>query len=470
MLPRPRLAVALPTLVLGALALANAPAVRAQAAPGAPAAQAANTLPLKPARTHTFTTTKGTWISLDVSPDGKTIVFDMLGKLYTMPITGGKATTLTSGLEFDAQPRFAPDGKRIVFVSDRSGGDNLWIMSLDMKDTLQLTKGNDNLFVSPVFTPDGKYVVASKTLGPLGGSAKLWMYNVDGGTGVALLNGAPPTLKTIGAAFGKEPRYIWYAARQGDWQYNAIGPQYQLYVYDRENGKTSQMSTRQGSAFRPALSPDGKYLVYATRHETKTGLRIRNLETQQEDWLAYPVQRDETESRAPLDAYPGYAFTPDSKAIIVSYGGEIWRVPVDKSAPTKIPFEADVHLEMGPEVKFAYRVDTTTAFTAHQVRDIAPSPDGTKLAFTALDRVYVMDLPNGKPGRVSPNDVGEYQPTWSPDSKSLAWVTWSDQQGGQIIRATWQPKKAAPVITTLTQSPGLFSDLAWSPNGDRIVV
>ena len=257
MLRLPRAAIA--SLTIAAVALCTLAAVRplqAQEGAGAtgPNAQAANTLPLKPARTHTFTTSKGTWISLDLSPDGKTIVFDMLGKLYTMPATGGKATAITSGLEFDAQPRFSPDGKRIVFVSDRSGGDNLWIMSLDMKDTVQLTKGNDNLFVSPVFTPDGKYVVASKTLGPLGGSAKLWMYNVDGGTGVALLNGAPPTLKTIGAAFGKDARYIWYAARQGDWQYNAIGPQYQLYVYDRENGKTSQMSTRQGSAL-PAAAP-----------------------------------------------------------------------------------------------------------------------------------------------------------------------------------------------------------------------
>jgi Tol biopolymer transport system component len=465
-----RLATALSTIALAAVALGGVTQLHAQAGPGAggPNAQAANTLPLKPARTHTFTTTKGTWISLDLSPDGKTIVFDMLGKLYTMPSTGGKATALTSGLEFDAQPRFAPDGKRIVFVSDRSGGDNLWIMSLDKKDTLQLTKGNDNLYVSPVFTPDGKYVVASKTLGPLGGSAKLWMFNVDGGTGVALINGAPPTLKAVGAAFGKDPRYIWYAARQGDWQYNAIGPQYELYVYDRENGKTSQMSTRQGSAFRPALSPDGKYVVYATRFETKTGLRIRNLETQQEDWLAYPVQRDEMESRAPLDVYPGYAFTPDSRAVVVSYGGEIWRVPVDKSPATKIPFEADVKLELGPEVKFAYRVDTAATFTAHQVRDIAPSPDGTKLAFSALDRIYVMDWPSGKPARVSASDVGEYGPVWSPDSKSLAWVTWNDQNGGEIMRATWTGR-GAPTIAQLTRNAGLYTDLAWSPKGDRIV-
>ena len=457
---------------VAAMASAFIMPLAAQTAEQSPAANPVpTTLPLKTARTHTFTTTKGTWISLDVSPDGQSLVFDLLGHLYTMPIAGGRATAITSGMAYDAQPRWSPDGKRIVFVSDRSGGENLWTMSLDKKDTVQLTKGNDNLYTSPTFTPDGKYVVASKS-GGLGGAAKLWMFHVDGGNGVTLLSGAPPQLKAMGAAFGKEARYIWYAARQGDWQYNSVGPQYQLYVYDRENGKTSQMSTRFGSAFRPALSPNGKLLVYATRFETKTGLRIRNLDTQAEEWLAFPVQRDETESRAPLDAYPGYAFTPDSKAVVVSYGGEIWRVPVDKSSATKIPFEAEVKLEMGPEVKFAYRADTSSSFTSHQVRDIAPSPDGTKLAFTSLDRVYVVDLPTGTPKRVSSAEGGEFGPVWSPDSRSLAWVTWSDQSGGQIMRATWPAgsRNGAPAVTQISRNAGLYSDLAWSPAGDRIVV
>jgi Tol biopolymer transport system component len=440
----------------------------AQGGPPGAGAAAAVTLPLKTARTHTFTTTKGTWLSVDVSPDGQQLVFDLLGDLYTLPATGGKATRLTSGMGYDAQPRLSPDGKKVVFVSDRSGGENLWIMSLDGRDTTQLTKGNNNQYVSPEWTPDGRHVVASKS-GGLFGTAKLWMYDIDGGTGMPLTAqpAPPPQLKMLGAAFGKDPRYMWFSARMGDWQYNAIGPQYQLYVWDKETGRTSQMSTRFGSAFRPALSPDGKYLTYAARFETKTGLRLRNLETQQEDWLAYPVQRDETESRAPLDAYPGYSFTPDSRAIIVSYGGEIWRVPVDKSAATKIPFEAEVKLEMGPEVRFAWRVDTAAAFTAKQVRDISPSPDGSKLAFSALDKVYVVSLPNGTPERVSKADIGEFGPVWSRDGKSLAWVTWNDAQGGGITKATLDARRG---WTTQTIASGaLFTDLAWSPAGDRIV-
>ena len=327
-------------------------------APAAAGVAARNTLPLKVARTETFTTSKGTWISLDVSPDGQTLVFDLLGDLYTMPASGGTATAITSGLAYDAQPRFSPDGKHIVFVSRpqrrRQPVDDV---ARQVGHRAAHQGERQSVRVAGV---DARRQVHRRVevRRRLAARPKLWLYNVDGGTGVPLLPQAPPQLKTVGAAFGNNGRYIWYAARQGDWQYNAIGAQYQLFVYDRENSKTSQMSTRGGSAFRPALSPDGKLLVYATRENTKTGLRIRDLETQQENWLAYPVQRDETESRAPLDAYPGYTFTPDSKAVVVTYGGEIWRVPVDKSAPAKIPFTADVKLEMGPEVKFAYRVDT----------------------------------------------------------------------------------------------------------------
>src|SRR5689334_21798870 len=83
------------------------------------------TLPLVATRTLKFTTDEGTWISLDLSPDGRTIVFDLLGDLYTLPVAGGKATRLTSGLAFDAQPRWSPDGKRIAFTSDRSGSENV---------------------------------------------------------------------------------------------------------------------------------------------------------------------------------------------------------------------------------------------------------------------------------------------------------------------------------------------------------
>ncbi len=423
-------------------------------------------LPLDVARHAEFTASKGTWMSLDVSPDGQSIVFDLLGDLYTLPIAGGKASRLTSGISYDAQPRFSPDGKKVVFVSDRSGGDNLWILSLDLKDTTQLTQGGANLYVSPEWAPDGKYIVASRSPG-LGGVAKIQMWHVDGGGGLAVLR-EPAQLKGLGAAFTPDGRNIWFAGRNGDWQYNAILPQYQLGVYDRETGEIHQMSSRYGSAFRPAVSPDGKWLVYGTRYRTETGLRIRDLASGEERWLAYPVQRDDQESRTPLDVLPGYAFTPDARSLVVSYGGEIWRVPVDGSAAARIPFSADVKADLGPEVKFAYHVDTAQTLTARQIRSPVPSPDGKRIVFTALDRLYLMDLPGGTPRRLDPAEVGQYHPVWSPDGKSVAYVTWADAGGGQIMKvAVDGGAKVRPV--QLTRTGALYYNLAWSPSGSRIV-
>ena len=456
------------SLILAALLVSPAFA-QAPAGPGGPGGPPQKPLPLEAKRKGEFTATKGTWMSLDVSPDGQTIVFDMLGDIYTMPIGGGKATPLITGLSFDAQPRFSPDGKKIAFVSDRSGGDNLFTMTLDKADTTQITQGNAFQYVSPEWSPDGKYIVVSRGSGTFP-TAKLHLYPVDGGSGFPLIQPGPQTanLKTLGAAFSPDGRYVWFAARSGDWHYNAIFPQYEIGSYDRETGTTTQLSNRYGSGFRPAVSPDGKWLTYASRHEANTGLRIRNLATGEESWLAYPIQRDDIESRATLDALPGYAFMPDSRAVIISYNGEIWRVPVDKSAPTKIAFSVDVKLDVGPEVKFVYRVDTTANLVARQIRNPAASPDGKRLAFVAVDRVYVMDLPNGTPRRVSAADVGEYQPVWSPDGKSIVYITWGDAAAGHLMKAAVDGRVITPV--QLTKTAALYSNPAWTPDGSRIVV
>ena len=442
-----------------------APAALLAQAPGAPGAPPRKPLPLDVGRHAEFTATKGTWISLDVSPDGQSIVFDLLGDLYTMPIAGGTATRLTSGLAYDAQPRYSPDGKKVVFVSDRSGGDNVWTISLDLKDTTQVTQGNNALYVSPDYSPDGKYIVVSRS-GGLGGAAKLQMYHVDGGGGLPVIR-EPATRKTLGAAFSPDGRYIWFAARNGDWQYNAILPQYELGMYDRETGEVNFMSSRYGSAFRPQLSADGKWLVYGTRYHTETGLRARDLNTGEEHWLAYPVQRDEQESRAPLDVLPGYSFTPDSRSVVVSYGGEIWRIPVEGGNATKIPMSVPVKLDLGPEVKFTYHVDTASMLTVRQIRSPVLSPDGKRIVFTALDRLYLKDLPDGTPRRLDMSEVGQYHPVWSPDGKWVAYVTWADAGGGQIVKIAVDGKNVRPV--QLTRTAALYYNLAWSPTGSRIV-
>ncbi len=306
-------------------------------------------LPLQAAaRSFRLETSRGTWMSLDLTPDGRTIVFDLLGDLYTLPASGGRATRLTSGLAFDSQPRVSPDGKRVAFVSDRSGSDHVWTMALDLKDTVQITKGNLEAVSSPEWTPDGKGLVVTRgAAGP--GGAKLWLYLVAGGSGVQLIR-EPPPRQTLGAAFGPDPRYLWYAFRDDGFQYNLRFPSYQVAVDDRDAGTQTVMTARQGSAFRPALSPDGKWLAYGTRYKAESGIRLRDLATGEERWLAYPVQRDDQEGSSSLDVLPGYTFTPDSREVIASYQGEIWRIPVAGGTPAKIPFEAEPGALAAPEL------------------------------------------------------------------------------------------------------------------------
>lgn len=422
-------------------------------------------LPLKPDRTVHLNVTEGSWLSIDVHPAGQKLVMEFMGDLYELPISGGKATQLTRGMGYDAQPRYSPDGTKVVFVSDRDGGENVHILDLGSGEVTQRTRGKNYRFQSAIWTPDGKYIIAARA-GLRGGVHKLFMYHVDGGNGLEFIT-TPTTLKTIEPAFGADDRYLWLTQRTGDWQYNAIFPQYQISRFDRETGDLSTQTQRMGSAFRPTLSKDGKWLVYGTRHNGETGLRIRDLATGNERWLAYPVQRDDMESRATRDVLPGMAFTPDNTAIITTWGGKLWRVPVaEGSAATEIPFEIDTHLEIGPQLAFEYPIEDTPDFVARQIRDAVPSPDGSKLAFTVLNTIYVMDLPGGTPRRLTNLNVSEAFPVWSPDGNWVAFATWDPAVGGHIYK-TRLTGRGGP--QRLTNQPAIYQQLAWSKTQERIV-
>lgn len=469
-----RIATILAVVALAGTAFAQGPSPAAR--PAAARDPMQEGLPLRPGRTLRFTTNVGQWMSVDVSPDGQTLVFDLLGDLYTMPITGGTATPLTRGMAFDAQPRWSPDGKRIVFVSDRDGGWNLWTISADKRDTAQITRGKTNNYFSPEWTPDGKYIVATR-------GSKLWIYHADGGSGQQLIRpqpgpgagggpgGAAANTREMGAAFGPDGRWLWFAQRTGNSGYNTDMGDWQLYVYDRETGRTVSRTNRWGSAFRPALSPDGKWLVYGTRHVDTTRVRIRNLETGDERWLVMNAQRDDIESSAALDTYPGMSFTPDSKFLITTWNGRLWKTPVDGGAAQEIPFSAEVVLALGPEVKFEYPISDSATFVVKQIRDAVPSPDGKRLAFVALDRLYVMDLPAQSEAsnarRLTDMEVGEFEPTWSPDGQWIAYTTWSDSAGGHLYKVRADGRAKAQ---RLTKSSAYYAEPAWAPDGRRIVV
>ena len=426
-------------------------------------------LPLKSTRKIEFTTDEGTWLSLDVSPDGKIIVFELLGDIYTLSIEGGVAKLIDGGMAFDSQPKFSPDGKWVAFISDREGSENIWIMHPDGSGVKQVSKDPNSEFVSPSWSPDGNYIFVSKAGFGIG-SSEIWMYHVDGGSGVQITKSKPtPTTKradrpnAMGVVASPDGKYLYYATKLGSLNYNAQFPMWHIARRDRKTGDEDEIINQPESAFRPVLSPDGKEIVYVTRYETETGLRLRNLETGEDRWVRYPVTRDDQESLFTRDVFPGYAFLPDGKEIVYNQDGKIRRLNLATGAESVIPFTAQVSQELGPKLDFPQRVEQGP-LKVRLIQDPVESPDGKKMVFSAMTHLYIVDILGGKPQRLTSGNAREFQPAWSPDGTSIAYVTWSSA-GGQL----WKIPAAGGTPQQLSKSAAVYSNPVWSPDGTRIV-
>lgn len=433
--------------------------------------------PRADARKIAFETSEGTWMSVDVSPDGQTLLIDLLGDLYTLPIAGGAAKALTSGPAFDSQPRFSPDGKTIAFTSDRSGIENIWLMDADGKNPRALTTEKDAYVRSPAWTPDGNYLIGRKEDGKRAGipPVELWIYHREGGGGIKLTS-SDDVNNAGGAAVSKDGRSIYFSARARRFNYIPdIGDGlWQIWRYDRELAETFPVAAGYGGAARPAISPDGKTLGYVSRRDDETALIARDFATGAERILAKGVTRDEMEGFAQMDVWPGYAFTPDGKSLVFSNKGKIARVDVASGAMREIPFSASVEQWAAPRVAWQEKVETGPV-VARILRWPNQSPDARWLAFEAFGRVWLQEIAAGKavgsPRRLTKDDSAlpkrEYAPIFSPDGKWIAYVSWSDANGGHV----WKAVAAAGVAPVrLTNTPGHYANPAWSPKGDRIAL
>ncbi len=393
----------------------------------------------------------------------------MLGDIYTLPISGGEAKLIDGGMAFDSQPKFSPDGKWIAFLSDRDGNENVWIMRADGTDAKQLSKDPTAEFASPSWSPDGNYVYVSKAGFGIN-TFEIWMSHVQGGSGVQVTKSkpAPNTPRkdrhnALGVVASADGKYLYYAMRHGGFAYNAQLPLWQIARRDRKTGDEDVLLQQIESSFRPVLSPDGTQILYVTRYETESGLRIRNLQTGDDRWVKYPITRDDQESRFTRDLFPSYAFLPDGKEVVYNQDGKIRRLNLANGSETVIPFTAKVSQDLGPKLDFPQKVEDGPV-KARLIQDPVESPDGKQLAFSALTHLYTLELPAGKPQRVTTGSAREFQPAWSRDGKMIAYVTWSNE-GGQL----WKVPAAGGTAQQLSKSAGVYSNPAWSPDGTKIV-
>jgi len=429
-----------------------------------------------------FSVNEGTWMNLDLSPDGKDIVFDMLGDIYTMPAAGGEAKLLRGGLPFEVQPRFNGNGTKIIFTSDAGGGDNIWIMDKDGTHAQQITKEDFRLVNNAIFSPDGEYIIAKKHFSSNRslGAGELWMYHLTGGEGIQLTKRKNDQQDLGEPAISPDGRYVYYSEDVypgGYFQYNK-NPNAQIYVikrYDRERGETENIITGNGGAARPQIAKDGKTLAFVRRVREKTVLFMHNLETG-EEWPIYDkLSKDQQEAWAIFGVYTNFNFTPDSKHIIIWANGKIWKVATsatNSEAATEIPFTVNAKHRIADALRFQQQV-APAEFTAKAIRQAITSPNEKLIVFNAAGYLWKKALLDTNlahaiyslPVRLTQTKDLEYEPSFSPDGTEIVYVTWNDETMGAIYKLNLNTNKT----TQLNTEKGIYRTPSFSPDGSTIV-
>lgn len=419
-------------------------------------------------------TDEGSWIDVDVSPDGQSVTFALLGDIYTMPIAGGTPTRIAEGLAWEVQPRFSPDGRRIAFTSDRGGGDNIWIMNRDGSDKKQVTKEKFRLLNQPSWSPDGRYIIAKKhfTTGRSLGTGEIWVYHVSGGAGVVLVKKPNEQhQKELGepiyAPDGKSLYYTRNITPGGRFIYaqDSNTDLFNIEEYDLESGEVTTAVSGLGGSVRPTPSPDGKSIAFVRRERAKSKLYVKDLATGKERKIYDNLDQDVQETWAVTGVYPNMDWTPDSRSLVFWAGGKIRKVAADGSGASIIPFAIDDTRGVAdaPHPKIKVAVDS---FTTKMPRFAAVSPNGRQVVFESLGQLYVKSMSGGAPRRLT-RSSGERElfPSWSRDGRSIVFVSWTDRDLGRI-KTVGASGGSARVVTN---RPGHYARPHFSPDGRTII-
>jgi len=419
---------------------------------------------------------EASWATVDVHPSGDWLVFDFLGDLYRLPMDGGEAVALTEGIAWDFQPHFSPDGKRIAFISDRGGAENIWTIAADGSDPSQVSDESEQLLHNPAWTPDGDFIAARKgyvsTRSIPAGS--IWLYHRAGGGGVELverLHGDQSQKNIAEPAFSPDGRYLYYSQDTTGgsiWQYNkdANSGVFAIRRLDRETGETETVASGPGGAIRPVPSPDGKRLAFVRRNPTEltSRLMVKDLESGIETTLLDEISRDMQETSGDRGNYPGFDWTPDGQALVLWSRGKLHRVGLD-GAHRQIPFRVSDARSIQPALRQTTDV-APESVRVSMLRWNQASPDGKLAVYQALGHIWIHDLESGQRRRLTDqDDHWEFHPRFSPDGRRVIYTTFDDQQLGSLRIATVRRGR----VTVLTDEPGHYVEPSFSPDGKRVV-
>jgi Tol biopolymer transport system component/imidazolonepropionase-like amidohydrolase len=421
-----------------------------------------------------ISTNETTWSSLDISPDGKSMVFDMLGDIFIVNAKGGKASALTQDFAWNIQPAISPDGSKIAFISDRDGLSNVWTMDINGENLKQITKEKKYLIHAPKWSPDSQYIVVTKGIMssrsiPAG---EIWLYHHTGGSGVAIKereNGKVEQQNIADPAFSPDGQYIYYShdvSPGSGFSYNRdpLKGIFAITRYDRETGQEERYISGTGGAVVPTPSPDGKHVAFIRRVKNKTVLFIKDVKTGLEEPLFFDLERDMQEGFGSEGYFAYFDWTPNAENIVFWTGGKFHSLKIESKELTTLNVEVETTLSYADALRF--KVDVAPdEFDVKAVRWAQKSPNGKSVLFQALGKLYLHNIKSGKVKRLTKqNDHDEYYPRYSADGKRIVYTTWNDQSLGSIRVVSARGGKGKVVSV----GAGHYIEPSFSSDGELI--
>ena len=427
-------------------------------------------------RAVTFNAEQLTINNVDVSPDGRRIAFDLIGDIYVVGIDGGEAVQLTRGMGWDVRPVWSPDGRHIAFISDISGSDQVHVVDVSGNGPVrQLSNsrafqmraaGGESMIGAAEWMPDSSAVVAQGV-----------RFSIEGGSEVRLWG---------------SPRRADYIHGNGvdlyRFRHKEEGVGFSILRMERGsaewNDTRETLSTIAGQYEAPTLSPDGRWMVFRERAEDRGAdpsdehvheatqvdvVRARDRRTGVSKVLLAPSIAPDWPDNARLEgvwmaANGRFSITPDSKYLIVPYGGKVHRINLETGSISPISITAKINQCLQPIARSQVKISEGPWFEVRNHRGARLRPDDKQLVFSALRRLYVVDTSSGEMKVLSSQAHGQFQPAYSPDGKWIAYASWNEAEGGYL----WIVPSAGGTPQKLIQQPGIYQQPTWSHDGNSI--